>query len=694
MNKQLFPSDENEQEIFYRLNNKIKSYTNVFGQAIDEGSRQRRFIYGDQWSSDSREFAKKYNISPLVQNEIIKHIKALVAEFSNNFPNITSHAKASNSNANDVELFNAIINNIAKRQSTVEAITAAYEDAITTGCTAGLYLYTDYKNINSFEQEIFVKYIPYTSIIFDAYAESPTKYNGNICGYIIRLEENEYNAMFGKDSFNKNTSFGELYSSYDKIDNDTGIKGKTVAHIFEKIYYPIKMYLTNEQRIIYDEKELFDNERIIKERQSKKTKIFSYFLDGKSVLKMSPYPFDFLPVIGITGHQKIIDGIVKPYAFGYEVFDLQKLKNWSLAQIGSTMLNLRKENFLIDKRSVTKKELEVYKKPLLQQGCLFYDSAKGREPIQLRSSELSSSLLNVFTGSGASIDNTLGRFEDVQGASNGNISGIARKLSITQNNIAQYYYVRNAVLAIKTLCSNIAQMLPKIYVEERILQTDIGDILINKQSEDNRYKILNIIEIDHNAIDIEVEVGTSFEIEKQQYLENMIALISKMPQDAQVILLPELLSLYNIPNVAKINEKISRYLKYTQPILGKIMNDEMDQSIDQLIAKNQEKQEQLDMTAMQEKQLDLLQKQKLIEALDEEKNLNKVKQELETRKQRANELKGIANIFQNSEKIENDNIKLEQNASKMEMQKLNDLSKINKNRTQTIIDLINSLTKR
>jgi hypothetical protein len=248
-------------------------------------------------------------------------------------------------------------------------------------------------------------------------------------------------------------------------------------------------------------------------------------------------------------------------------------------------------------------------------------------------------------------------------------------------------------LAIKTLCSNIAQMLPKIYVEERILQTDIGDILINKQSEDNRYKILNIIEIDHNAIDIEVEVGTSFEIEKQQYLENMIALISKMPQDAQVILLPELLSLYNIPNVAKINEKISRYLKYTQPILGKIMNDEMDQSIDQLIAKNQEKQEQLDMTAMQEKQLDLLQKQKLIEALDEEKNLNKVKQELETRKQRANELKGIANIFQNSEKIENDNIKLEQNASKMEMQKLNDLSKINKNRTQTIIDLINSLTK-
>jgi len=684
--------DYKNQDDFDRLNKKIQNYINIYSTAIEKGSKQRAFTYGNQWTTESKQLATKNNVVPLTQNDISKHIKSIIGEFSNNFPTPTSTSLSPNVDADEVSFYNEIINSKVNDNEYTYAVNEAFEESMRTGCASGIYIYTDYKNEYSFIQDIFPRHISYTSLIFDPYAKMPTKEDANFCGYVTRLEEEEFESIFGKIKFKDTSSFsfGELYRSYNEID-DNDCKGITVAHIFEKIFYKAKIYQTNEERIIYDKNELLENEYIIKERECKRSKIISYFMDGKSVLKKYEYPFERMPIVCINGYQSIINGVINPYSFGYDVMDLQRVKNWALSQIGSTILNLRKETFLVDKDSVSQKELNIYKNPLLQQGYLPYSGSKGQPPKQLSPTELSQSLMGMIMSTTAYIDNTLGRFEDVQGKSNGNISGIARELSITQNNICQYFYVRNAVQAVKAICKNISEILPKIYVEERIIHTNIGKVFLNKMTEDTNIKTLDITKIDHKQISVDIKVGSSFEIQKEKYLNNMITLISNMPPEMQVILLPELLNLYEVPNSAKINEKISRYLKATQPMLDKIMNNESDEEVQKAMMQNEMQAAQAQQMDMQQKQLDLIQKQKLIEALDEEKNLNKIRQALDTRKQRFNELKGMGDFALDSEKVEQGNIKLQQSADKVALDRLNNISKVNAERTRSIVDLITTL---
>ena len=657
-----------QDDTITRLTKKIKLYNDIYSNAIEEGSRQRKFSYGNQWDSNAQKIATNNNVAPLVQNEISKHIKAVIAEYSNNTPTPTSMATSPSQNPEEVELFNAVLDKTIKRADFSEKSSQAYEDALRTGCGAGLYFYTDYVNDHSFKQDVYVKYIDYTSVFFDPNAETPTKHDGNFCGYLERIPRDEFKATFPDIDVNKISNMPEPFGYYNQIKSNEDSQAITVAHIFEKDYKNHKIFYTSNDRVIESKDELMIGEKIIMQRNTKKQIIRTYMIDGLNVLKESIYPFKQFPIIYLSGYQTIIDGQVHVYSFGYDMEDMQRVKNWGLSQVGTMLLNLRKENFIVDTKGLSDDALKVYLNPLNQQGLLPYDSGQGQaKPERLPPPELSRTLVDLVGQSGKQIDSTLGRFEDVQGASSGDISGIARELSITQNNISLYFYVRNAVAATRQSCRLLSEMLPKIYAEERLFNTDIGTISLNTFGNNSDYKNLNIKNINVDDLVVDVKVGASFEIQKQQYMKAFSGLLEKMPPQLQAILLPDFLKLYEIPNTAAVTNKVQTYMKLTNPLIGDVMEGMPEDQIEEKVKNVQAQQQQQQQLMMQQ-----LQQKQMIE--QKELALKQQEQELE-------QMKALSSYQIDTER-------LDQNAIKMGLDQQRERDKSNAEVKKSLIDMM------
>ena len=657
-----------------KLRKLVRSYTDIYSQAIEEGSRQRSFSYGQQWDSASSQLAENNNIKPLVQNEISKHLKAVIAEFSNNMPTPTSMATTPNQDPQDVELFNAIVDSSIKRSDFKEAIVQAYEDALRTGCGGAIYVYTDYQSDDSFKQEIYTKYIDYTSVFFDPYAKSSTKNDGDFCGYFQRMPVEEFEVMFPDVDVDNTQSIEKEWGYYNEISDTDNSKSITVAHIFVREYQSQTLYRTTNDRTIENEDELEDGEQVLMERESKKSVIKAYMMDGVNILSECDYPFDQMPVIYLSGYQTIIDSQIQPYSFGYDMEDMQRVKNWGLSQVGNMLLNLRKENFIVDIKDMTQEDLAIYTNPMLQQGILpFNSSHTSIPPTRIPAPELSQSLIGLISQTGQQIDSTMGRYEDVQGASNGNISGVARELSISQNNISIFFYVRNAVYTVTQMCRLITEIIPKIYVEERLIKTEMGTIGINSAQSDN-YKNLDMSKIDTKNLAVDVKVGASFEIQKQKYMERISQLIEKMPSQMQIILLPELLKLYDIPNTAAVNSKILSYMKLNSPQIAAIMEGIPDDQLEEHAKQAQAQQQQMIAAQQSEKQ----------QAMQLEQQNQAYKQQelqLKEQSQKFDQLQAISQYQLDTEK-------LDQSAQQMNYDQRSEEMKTNAENKKSLVELL------
>jgi len=640
---------ENPQDIetLDRLQAKMDSYIRFYTSAIQKGSEQRAFSYGDQWDSEAANLASRNNITPLTQNDISKHIKELVAEFCNNFPTPTSQALSPKLDEKTVDAFSAVIDDAIKQNGFEEALSLAYEDALRTGCGGAIYLYSDYIHEDQFKQDVYFKYISYTEVFFDPYAQLPTKADGDFCGYIKRLPMDEFKVMYPDIDPDNVVSVSQPFCNYNQLsdtaqDND---KSVTLAHMFERSWEDKTLYLTSDGRTITDEKELNQDERIIKTRQSKQSVINSYIMDGVHILKKTRHPLHTLPIIYVSGMQTIIDNEIRPFSFGYDVFDIQKVKNWTLSQVANMMLNLRKENFVVDIKDLSQEEMRVFINPLLQQGCIPYHSNKNQPPQQLRPPELSETLLNLIGGTGKEIDNTLGRFEDVQGKSNADISGIARQLSISQNNISVYFYVRHAVAAVKQICQILAEFLPKIYVEERLIINGAQKVIVNPGRSYPDMESLVMADMTLSDLNVDVKVGASFEIQKQHYMEAMAQLIQKLPEPLNTVLLPNLLALYEIPNSADVNKKIEQVMKITNPTIGQIMEGISDEKLEEAMKQSQANMQQSQQLQQQMQQFEL-------QAQQAKQQIAQAELALKAQQQKLEELKGLSDYQVDTERLD------------------------------------------
>lgn len=546
---------------------KTSEYYQAYGNAISEGTNQRTFNYGQQWGEAERRRLDNNNIPPLVQNEISKHQKAQLAEFADNTPQPQVLPSDPDTPPRLVEAYQAIIRHVCDKSKQKGVFESAYEDALRTGCGGFVYVYTDYADDHSFKKDIYMKYADYTSGFFDPNANLITRADAEYCGYFQNISKDKFKKDYpSADPVSALNPF-EGYLKYNPYTDDEVI----LCHYFEKDYFKTTIYLTNLNRVVEKGEKLEKGEQIVKERVVVDYEIKGYICNANDIIGEMNFPIKRLPVVYVSGYQSIQNGIITPYSFGYDVQDAQRFKNIVISQLASMVLNMRKETHLWDKNTVTKETINALKNPLKQQGAFLFDSKLGLPPTVLPAPQLSTTLIEVYSGLTQQIDSTLGRYEAVQGASSGqNISGVAEQLRINQGNINSYFYTKNVIASLNQISLILGDLIPLTYIEERTLYIKDKAVKLNNLDDDED-KVIDIGGIRSEDFQITIKAGASFEVQRQQYLDTLIQLVKQLPQPAQIVLLPEILNLMQLPNIGDITTKLENLLNLENPELYQII---------------------------------------------------------------------------------------------------------------------------
>jgi hypothetical protein len=574
-------SDKDKLE---EINKNLKSYEDVFGTALSQGYLYRTFGLGEQWSGRDLVDLETYDMAPLVDNQIDKHYKKIFGEFSANLPDLSLSSLSLTNSDEMINQMEEMMRQGMSRSQSEQVITQCFENTSRTGNSCGIYLYTDYKDNETMQQEWYIDYISASALRFDPDASDYTKSDGEWIAYVRPMDKEQFKKKFPDADWDTQMSVSNDYFNREHVTTDSE-NVVFIAHYFEKHYHTQTLYQTNFGRVIKDKKELQMGESVINKRESQDISIKGYKTTQTEILEEMDVPFSCLPIFVVSGNYEIIDGRPRPYPLGYHAFDKQKVLNLSFSQTESCMRNLRKETLVVDKRVTDNNEglrmsLET---PLRHTGAFVTEWKDGSTGIHITPpNEMPKTLPEMYASMVSGIDRTMGIYDAAQGAQSNEISGIASMLKINQNNIGIYQFVKNVVFAMQALGRELVTLLPKIYVEERLMKLS-GIMTMLNPSADNIHgdlKKMVFDQIEKQSVDVEIKVSPTFQVQVQNQMNMLVQLLQLSPENKDLII-PKLLKLSEIPSSASLAQDIIKMTATTNPTAYAILKGASVEQIEQ-----------------------------------------------------------------------------------------------------------------
>jgi hypothetical protein len=163
------------------------------------------------------------------------------------------------------------------------------------------------------------------------------------------------------------------------------------------------------------------------------------------------------------------------------------------------------------------------------------------------------------------IQNILGSYDASLGINNNQLSGVAIVEAATQSNAAAMPYVVGFMQALNQIAQIILDLIPKYYITPRTIP-------VMQASGMKSYQIINQpggvdVNYDENALNVSVEAGVSFSIQKSKALQQMIALMQASPLFAQFINsvgMEELLDNLEIKGIDQLKAKVQGFMQQMQ----------------------------------------------------------------------------------------------------------------------------------
>jgi hypothetical protein len=682
------------QDTFSQLKEYINDYDSIFRQVIQYGTSQKNFNLGNQWDSKQRKILQDdIGMRPLISNDIKKHRDVLVAEVAKNMPMPiiqTINSKATKEFERTVEVFNQFLIEHLQSNNLKVNLLKAFEEILDTGCPSAVCVIPTEKDGYTFDKDVLSFHISYDGLLYDTQAKLPTKSDGKYIGYAMRITKNEFEANFPNKEFVAQTTMSGFLQDTEISNVNINTSNYTIIFcIFVREKSKKEIYLTSFNRIIDDKKDLEEGEKIIQTRITNISTIKQYYISDSEILSEEIYPFEQFPIIVLDGLLEITtqlnngdddyNGMLRPRSFGYAVQDLQKAKNMAFSQIGSSMLKRRRFTVMANKDGLTKDALSTLKEPLKEDMVLLYrGEGKVNEPSIVPQGELPQTVMGFFGMAQQSIDSTLGRYADVQGNTQDGSSGIARYMSITQNNLSTFYFIKNLEQTIQQISYNLSEILPKIIASERTIVIGDKKFFLNSnpnQSEINSKNILDFSDIDWRKLNIKVGIGSTFEIQREKYLNNLLTVINGLtgnsndPKDQTIkyLLIQYALDLFELPNSSKIKNSIIRVLEIYDPIAASLITG--DKTIDEIKTDLEKQQQEASQFNSINQQLDLQQKKNVNDSIEsqtkvseETARLKKIQgmvdiynQDINSKRQKVDEIKELGELSLENEKLNQKN---------------------------------------
>lgn len=463
-----------------------------------------------------------------------------------------------------------------------------YSDLLAGGFSV-MRIYTDYINEMSFEQNICVEraFDP-TLCVFDPLARDSHKGDGRFCGELHPMTREEFEEEFGEEA-TKDMKFTRALSGFDWSFQNEQEEIVLVCDYYEKqCKKETVLKLSNGHSVTEKEYEKFLKEYEdsgiiqqppvpVKKRKTYIEKIIRYRFCENTLLDVCETNFKFLPLIFVDGNSvNLKEGgsytqMTRPYV--YHAMGIQRLKNLAGQSLGNELENTLQHKFLVAVEAVPEKYLDAYQN-VQKANTLMYNHFLDTNnpdvilppPRELVRTPIPPQIAETFRMSDEMTQVILGNY-DSSGAqvSNAPMSGIAFARSAIQSNNASVPFIVGYIKGLNRVAQIIVDLIPKYYRTPRSLPILLPDgkreyFEINKKG--SLY-----MNYDPNNLQVKVETGVNFAMQKEIALQTIISLSQASPTFAQFFNqygLPVLLDNIDIRGIDDLKEKAQEFQQQIQ----------------------------------------------------------------------------------------------------------------------------------
>lgn len=510
-----------------------------------------------------------------------------------------------------------------------------YSDLLAGGFSV-MRIYTDYVNEMSFEQNICIEraFDP-TLCVFDPLARTSHKGDGRFCAELHPMTREEFEEEFGS-KITENMKFTRSLSGFDWSFQNEQEEIVLVCDYYEKqCKKETIIKLSNGHSVTEKEYNNFIKEweeagiieqppAPVKKRRTMVEKIVRYRFCESALLDVVETNYKYLPLVFVDGNSvQLKEGgsytqMTRPYV--YHAMGIQRLKNLAGQSLGNELENTIQHKFVVALESIPTDYQNAYQN-VQKADTLIYNHFLDTNnptvtlppPREIVRTPIPPQIAETFRMSDEMTQVILGSYDGAAGQNNGQMSGIAFARSAIQSNNASVPFIVGYIKGLNRVAQIIVDLIPKYYRTPRSLPVLLPDgkreyFEINKKG--SLY-----MNYDPNNLQVKVETGVNFAMQKEIALQTIISLTQASQAFAQFFNqygLPVLLDNIDIRGIDDLKEKAKEFqeqLQQQQQIAQKQQAQQMQMQAQQQAMSMQQAQKelqsptqtQIEMMAIQQK---------------------------------------------------------------------------------------------
>jgi hypothetical protein len=578
------------QDSLDRIKLNIENSYNYFKPNYDRWHEFHKFIFITSLSEKDIEFLKILGKPPLEFNILEAYISRLRGEFYKQEPSIEVMPDFDTQiDPQVLDLVEGHIRHILTSANNDNTEYNVYTDMLAGGFSV-MEVATEYAHEMSMKQIIkFGRVFDPTLCGFDPLARLSHKGDGRFCFKMYPKTKKEFEQEW-PDIDIKEVKFTKSIEGFNWSYNTNKEEILLVVDYYEKKKKQVKIVELPNGQVLTDDKykEMLDTwsdftqPPEIGAGHSRKTTIETicrYRLIENQVIEYVETDFKMLPLVFADGNSVFMrdkgDGDLQQHTrpYPYHAKGTQKLKNYAGQTLANELENMVQHKWIAAEEAIPEKQefVKGYTNPqlpttLIYKAFMDNDPTKPIPPPQaVVRSPAPPEITATLQMTDQITQSILGSYDASLGINDNQLSGVAIVEAATQSNAAAMPYVVGFMQALNQIAQIIIDLIPKYYVTPRTIPVVTPDgkksyQLINQQGAIN----LNYAE---NALNVRVEAGVSFSVQKSRALQQMIALMQASPLFAQFVNtvgLEELLDNLEIKGIDQLKQKVGMFLQQMQ----------------------------------------------------------------------------------------------------------------------------------
>jgi hypothetical protein len=581
---------QRDSTILNRMKQRFKDCLQWEGPFRQRFKEDMRFLYADsdnqeQWNASVRAQRQISGQVMVTINKTHTHWLHVVNQNKENKPEIQVSPTGDESSYESAQIFEQII----KRIEYISDAQTAYDIAsgFQVGGGIGYWrLVTEYRDEDSFDQEIFIKQIADPlSVYIDPLIKNQDGSDARYAFVFSDMPRADAEKKYGKLVV-QNQDFGDLAENWMRTDSIR------VAEYYERNESKEWMYavprdddsplVVRESEMPPEGKELLENAENVQKRRVSKWKITRYLVVGDNIVDRAEWAGKYIPIIRVPGEEITIENRLDRKGLVRYLKDAARAYNYNASAALEFGALQSKTPYMAPVEAI--EGLENYWASANSQNHAFlpYNHAdEAGNPIPTPQRQQPPVSPPVFMEGMQAAEHEMmmasGQYEATFSAQGNEISGVSIEQRQKQGERVTFHYQDNLAKAIRFTGKQLIDLIPKIYDTKRIIrimdesgeeqsiQVDPKAKQALQQQEDQaEAQVAAIFNPNVGNYDVVAKCGPNYDTRREKAFEAMTQLLAAQPALANVIG-----DLYmgsaDFPSADKLQERMRNWIASTNP---------------------------------------------------------------------------------------------------------------------------------